>query len=113
MKASMPQVRKVLEAVIWRSDTNLDFMPIGSEQPEAFEYTVEVRPGREEETKEREKRGMERKRKKESMIDRGRRGSSPRPASDAKRQTNEQGQNVGVSQLFVAAGWNHLYFIMY
>lgn len=70
----MPQVRKVLEAVIWRSDTNLDFMPIGSEQPEAFEYTVEVRPGREEETKEREKRGMERerKRKKERKHDRQR-----------------------------------------
>lgn len=43
----MPQVRKVLEAVIWRLDTNRDFMPIGSEQPEVFEYTVVVRPDRE------------------------------------------------------------------
>lgn len=62
MKASMPQVRKVLEAVIWGLDTNRDFMPIGSEQPEVFEYTVEVRPGRgtEEET---EKTEMERERK--------------------------------------------------
>lgn len=58
----MPQVRKVLEAVIWRLDTNRDFMPIGSEQPEVFEYTVVVRPDREtgEET---EKEGMERERK--------------------------------------------------
>lgn len=46
MKASMPQVRKVLEAVIWRFDTNRDFMPIGSEQPEVFEYTVKMRRGR-------------------------------------------------------------------
>lgn len=60
----MPQVRKVLEAVIWRLDTNRDFMPIGSEQPEVFEYTVEVRPGRETEEETEKKRGMERERKK-------------------------------------------------
>jgi len=65
VKASMPQVRKVLEDVIWRSDTNRDFMPIGSEQPEVFEYTVEVRPGEEE--PENKRNG---KKEKESMIDR-------------------------------------------
>lgn len=63
MKASMPQVRKVLEAVIWRSETNRDFMPIGSEQPEVFEHTVKMRQGREAE-KETEKKGMESDRKK-------------------------------------------------
>lgn len=56
-------------------------MPIGSEQPEVFEYTVEVRPGTEkQEETERKKDG---KREKESMIDRGR----TRPASDVKQQT--------------------------
>ena len=71
----MPQVRKVLEDVIWRSDTNRDFMPIGSEQPEVFEYTVEVRPGRETEEETETKRNG--KKEKESMIDRGRTGSGP------------------------------------
>lgn len=71
----MPQVRKVLEAVICRLDTNRDFMPIGSEQPEVFEYTVEVRPGKE--TKEETEKKRNGKREKESMIDRGRTGSSP------------------------------------
>lgn len=71
----MPQVRKVLEAVIWRLDTNRDFMPIGSEQPGVFEYTAEVRSGREAEEETEKKRNG--KREKESMIDRGRTGSSP------------------------------------
>lgn len=55
MKASMPQVRKVLEAVIWRSDTKRDFRPIGSEQPEVFEYTMEMRSSREADRKKRER----------------------------------------------------------
>lgn len=58
----MPQVRKVLEAVIWRLDTNRDFKPIGSEQPEVFEYTVKVRPGRETEKETEKQRSGERER---------------------------------------------------
>lgn len=48
----MPHVRKVLEAVIWRWDIKRDFMPIGSEQPEEFEYAVrqEVKTVRQTET---------------------------------------------------------------
>ena len=60
MKASMPQVRKVLEAVIWLFNTNRDFMPIGSEQPKVFEYTVEVRPGGETEEETEKKRNGKR-----------------------------------------------------
>lgn len=72
----MPQVRKVLEAVIWLLDTNLDFKPIGSEQPEVFEHTVEVRPGREtEEETEWKERGRKYDRQRTDM-------KRPRPASD-------------------------------
>lgn len=66
MKASMPHVRKVLEAAIWRSATNRDFMPIGSEQPVVFEYTVKVRREEPEEETEENQNG---KREKNSMID--------------------------------------------
>lgn len=62
-------------------------MPIGSEQPEVFEYTVKVRPGRgtEEETEKKEE-WKERERKYDRQgTDRKR----PGPASDVKQQTDD------------------------
>lgn len=83
----------MLEAVIWRLDTNRDFMPIGSEQPEVFEYTVKVRPGRETEEETEKKRSG--KREKESMIDRGRTGSGPgQPVMRSSKHTPRGGNDV-------------------
>lgn len=57
----MPHVRKALEAVICWSDTSRDFMPMGSEQPKAFEYTEIEGPRGERERNDKKERERETK----------------------------------------------------